>query len=61
LKLNPWDTAAGTLVVTEAGGKLSGFSGAPFSISGDETLAANVQLHDEMVRVASEVKRSHVD
>jgi len=61
LKLNPWDTAAGALVVTEAGGKLSGFSGAPFLISGDETLAANIQLHDEMVRVASEVKRSHVD
>ena len=61
LKLNPWDTAAGALVVTEAGGKLSGFSGAPFLVSGDETLAANVHLHDEMVRVASEVKRSHVD
>jgi len=61
LKLNPWDTAAGALVVAEAGGKLSDFSGAPFLISGDETLAANAHLHDEMVRVASEVKRSHVD
>ncbi|MBM2805107.1 MAG: Inositol-1-monophosphatase, partial [Deltaproteobacteria bacterium] len=53
--------AAGALVVTEAGGKLSDFSGAPLLISGDETLAANAQLHDQMVRVASEVKRSHVD
>ena len=61
LKLKPWDTAAGALVVTEAGGKLSDFSGAPLLISGDETLAANAQLHDQMVRVASAVKRSHVD
>lgn len=61
LKLKPWDTAAGALVVTEASGKLSDFSGAPFLISGNETLAANGQLHDEMVRVASEVKRAHVD
>jgi len=61
LKLKPWDIAAGALVVGEAGGKLSDFAGAPLLLSGDETLAANAQLHDEMVQVTSEVKRSHVD
>ena len=61
LKLKPWDTAAGALIVAEAGGKLSDFCGAPLLISGNETLAANAHLHDEMVRVASEVTRSHVD
>ena len=61
LKLKPWDIAAGALIVGEAGGKLSDFSGTPLLISGDETLAGNAQLHDEMVQVTSEVKRSHVD
>jgi myo-inositol-1(or 4)-monophosphatase len=32
LKLKPWDIAAGALIVAEAGGKLSKFSGAPLSI-----------------------------
>jgi myo-inositol-1(or 4)-monophosphatase len=61
LKLKPWDIAAGALIVGEAGGKLSNFSGAPLLLSGNETLAANAQLHEEMVRVASAVTRSHVD
>lgn len=61
LKLKPWDTAAGALIVEQAGGKLSDFSGAPFLISGTETLAANAQLHEEIVRIASSVKQSHVD
>ena len=61
LKLKPWDIAAGALIIGEAGGKLSDFTGAPLLISGNETLAANAQLHDEMVRLTSEVKRSHVD
>jgi myo-inositol-1(or 4)-monophosphatase len=51
LKLKPWDTAAGGLIVTEAGGSLSNFSGAPFSIWGIETLASNGKIHDEMVNV----------
>jgi len=61
LKLKSWDTAVGALVVAEAGGKLSDFSSTPLLLSGDETLAANAQLYDQMVRVASSVKRSHVD
>ncbi|HXV49456.1 MAG TPA: inositol monophosphatase family protein, partial [Candidatus Binatia bacterium] len=55
LKLKPWDTAAAALIVSEAGGKLSDFSGRPFSIWGNETLAANASIHDEMVQVASTV------
>lgn len=51
-KLKPWDVAAGALIVTEAGGRLSDFAGRPFSISGKETLASNRLIHEEMVRVA---------
>ena len=61
LKLKPWDTAAGALIVSEAGGKLSDFAGEPFSIWGNETLAANSSIHDEMVRVARAVAPLHVD
>jgi len=51
-KLRPWDIAAGSLMIKEAGGTLSDFSGNPFSIWGDETLASNGAIHAEMVRVA---------
>ena len=61
LKLKPWDIAAGSLIVAEAGGKLSDFSGKPFSIRGHETLATNGLIHDEMVRVASPIAKAHVD
>lgn len=51
LKLNPWDTAAGSLMVTEAGGRMSDFKGGPFSIYGLELVASNGRIHDEMVEV----------
>lgn len=43
LKLKPWDIAAGVLIVAEAGGTLSDFSGKPFSVYREETLASNAQ------------------
>jgi myo-inositol-1(or 4)-monophosphatase len=51
LKLHPWDTAAGVLIVAEAGGRVSDFSGAPFSIYGTEIVASNALIHDEMLAV----------
>jgi myo-inositol-1(or 4)-monophosphatase len=51
LKLHPWDVAAGNLIVEEAGGRVSDFSGAPCSGSGRETLASNGHLHDAMLRL----------
>lgn len=47
--LNPWDTAAGVLMVEEAGGKASGFFGDPFDIASREVLASNGILHAELV------------
>ena len=49
MKLKPWDTAAGALIVKEAGGQLSNFSGQPFSIWSNETLASNRWIHSEML------------
>ena len=51
LKLNPWDTAAGSLVVAEAGGRMSDFTGRPFSIYGLELVASNGSIHHEMVEI----------
>ena len=43
--LNPWDTAAGVLIVEEAGGRVSRFDGAPFELDSRETLASNGLVH----------------
>lgn len=59
LKLKPWDIAAGALIVAEAGGSLSDFSGKDFSIWGNETLASNGIIHSEMMQVLDAVQSSH--
>lgn len=48
LKLAPWDTAAGSLLVEEAGGKVTAVSGEPFVLGGS-LLASNGHLHDELL------------
>jgi myo-inositol-1(or 4)-monophosphatase len=47
--LNPWDTAAGVLIVEEAGGAVTRFDGQPFRIDSRETLASNGLIHDALV------------
>jgi myo-inositol-1(or 4)-monophosphatase len=47
--LNPWDTAAGFLLVEEAGGRISDFAGGPFQLNSREVLASNGLIHDELV------------
>jgi myo-inositol-1(or 4)-monophosphatase len=48
-KLKPWDTAAGALLVEEAGGMVSDFRGDRFQAFGDQTLASNGRIHAEML------------
>ncbi len=50
-KLGPWDTAAGLIIVAEAGGQVSDFSGEAFSCHGKQVLASNGVLHGEMLAV----------
>jgi myo-inositol-1(or 4)-monophosphatase len=47
--LNPWDTAAGVLLLEEAGGKVTKFNSAPFALDSREVLASNGRIHEEMV------------
>lgn len=51
IKLHPWDTAAGTLIVQEAGGRVTDLKGGPFSIYRNEIVASNGLIHDEMLGV----------
>jgi myo-inositol-1(or 4)-monophosphatase len=47
--LNPWDTAAGALLVMEAGGTMTDFSGGAFQLASREVLATNGLMKDEML------------
>jgi myo-inositol-1(or 4)-monophosphatase len=47
--LNPWDTAAGILLVTEAGGKVTGFADEPYKLDSREILASNGLIHNELI------------
>jgi myo-inositol-1(or 4)-monophosphatase len=49
LNLQAWDTAAGRIILEEAGGRVTDFRGGPFSVYGKEILASNGLLHDEML------------
>jgi myo-inositol-1(or 4)-monophosphatase len=51
LNLGPWDTAAGALIVAEAGGRLSDFSGKAFSNYKQEIVASNGLIHDRLTEV----------
>ncbi len=46
--LNPWDTAAGVLMVREAGGAVTSFDGSPFKLDSREILASNGLLGAEI-------------
>lgn len=49
--LKPWDTAAGWLLVEEAGGRVTGFDGAPYDFSNEGILASNGRVHEAMREV----------
>ena len=48
-RLHPWDTAAGALIVDEAGGRMSGMDGGPFRPADGHLVASNGRVHDEML------------
>ena len=53
--LNPWDTAAGILLVEEAGGKVTDFAGNPFKLDSREVLASNGLIQGELVELFKEM------
>ncbi len=53
--LKSWDTAAGMLLVREAGGTVTNFSGRPYHPGDADILASNSRIHSEMQQVAAHV------
>lgn len=47
--LNPWDTAAGSLIANEAGAKITNFSNQPYDIDEKEIIASNGHIHEELI------------
>lgn len=57
--LSPWDVAAGWLLVSEAGGKVTDFGGRPWTdpvTLGAQTLASNGLIHKRMLRILKETR-----
>jgi myo-inositol-1(or 4)-monophosphatase len=53
-KLNAWDSAAGFLIVEEAGGRVSDFTGKPYSLYQPHIIATNGKIHDELIAVVND-------
>jgi len=51
MKLGPWDLAAGSLMVAEAGGRVTDFEGRPLGLDGRRVLASNSRIHREMIKI----------
>jgi myo-inositol-1(or 4)-monophosphatase len=51
--LNPWDVAAGTIIVEEAGGKVSGFNQGDDPIFGDDMVCTNGHIHTALNAIIS--------
>ncbi len=49
LKLNAWDVAAGVLLVTEAGGRVTGGTGEPYELGGRVLVSSNGAIHASLV------------
>jgi myo-inositol-1(or 4)-monophosphatase len=55
-QLHPWDIAAGWLMVREAGGTMTDFSGKPGSIWNGQVVAGNETIQNGLLKVIKDVK-----
>src|SRR5579872_526963 len=53
--LKPWDTAAGTLIAREAGGRVSDMVGGEYDLASPEVLASNGLVHEELQELFEEI------
>jgi myo-inositol-1(or 4)-monophosphatase len=54
--LKPWDVAAGSLIVEEAGGVVTNMDGSPLDLAGGQIVASNSAIHHAMLRVIAEAR-----
>lgn len=60
MKLAPWDIGAGSLIVTESGGRVSNLEGGELDINSGHILATNGNIHDEIIACLAELKTKSV-
>ncbi len=60
-RLKPWDTAAGILLVEEAGGRVSGYSGQKYNPFLPEIVASNGFIHKAMVEILTDYSCQHTN
>jgi myo-inositol-1(or 4)-monophosphatase len=58
MKLSPWDIAAGSLIVEEAGGRVSDLTDGPLDMPTGHILATNKLIHSEVVAVLQNIDLS---
>jgi len=56
-KLSPWDLAAGAFLVERAGGRVSGYDGAPLRLDAGHVVAAGTGLHGALLEILAGVER----
>jgi myo-inositol-1(or 4)-monophosphatase len=56
LTLGPWDVVAGTILVEEAGGRVTDLLGAPLDIDHPRIVASNGRIHDQILVVLKEIR-----
>ena len=56
LTVGPWDVAAGSLLVEEAGGRVSDLRGGPLVLDRPAVVASNGRIHDAMLAVLKEIR-----
>src|SRR5215467_15659562 len=61
MDLHPWDTAAGVVILEEAGGRVTDFSGGTFSVYGKQIIASNGLIHDEMISVLQRLNQPRIE
>ena len=63
--LKPWDVAAGSLLVEEAGGRVTNMDGSALDLAGAQIVASNGHLHEQVLRVIAQTRpeamRRHED
>ena len=59
MHLNPWDWAAGWLLVEEAGGRVTDMRGEPWALSSGDMVATNGHLHEELLACLARARQQH--
>ncbi len=54
MKLNPWDYAAGSLILTESGGRITDAQGKRYNLMMKNVAASNGKIHKDMIRILNQ-------